>query len=264
MSISKNIDAVQQLFRSVLDSSDSAGDIEMVDERYMSIPYEAHSARLATFLLQSGDNLQEWEDFYKKHSNLHGNQLFVGLGWGGASSGKEDLLSAYLQNDEALFRVYDGVGYFYGLFKRRDSIRQQIIPNFTNETQLYGYLQGLGRSVFYTTQGDPERCAQTIELFNEEHRHHLWRGIGLAFMYVGGFNNEDINHFLNESATFAASFKCGVVLAYIGRSKAENILPENNEILLKLGIDTNLFSLDNTEVISSLKKIESSLELGLN
>ena len=220
MSASDNIVKIQHLFRKVLEENITESALETIGFEYHSIPYEAYSAKLAIDELKNLGSLNKWIAFKDLYNYKHASQINVGLGWALAeTSFPLNRLNLSLSSGD-YWRLGDGFGYYYGLFKRRESIRLQSIPSevISNDV-LEGYLQGLGRSIYYFTSADSLRSKQTINLFSIEKQKHLWRGIGLAFGYVGGSTLEKLDEFILQSDAFQSSFKCGLLLAYEGKSK---------------------------------------------
>lgn len=222
MLVSERIAYIQSLFRKIhenpgssLDPVEDAGDFL---PEYVSVIYEACSARLAAIELKStAPELREWKHFFDAFADRHRSQLFVGLGWSLAETGVTDFFKDFSSSDQ--WRMADGYGYYSGLFKRREAVRQQLIPEEIPLSLSGGFDQGLGRSFWYLTQGDPARIQELILLFREERHPSLWRGVGLAMSYVGGVDKTLLDTVLAHAGPHLSAFKSGALLAIDGRSK---------------------------------------------
>lgn len=260
MSASDNITAIQQLFRKVLEETITEGDLDFLSNDFHSIPFEAYSAKLAISELRVDGALSKWTQFKDRHSAKHNSQLFVGLGWAIAETSTDPGKLNLNPTDSEFWRVGDGMGYFYGLFKRRESIRQQVIPNEVVSNNLVNaYLQGLGRSIFYLSSADGSKCKQLVNLFSLDKQKHLWRGVGLAFGYVGGSNSKALHEFLAFCDPFEASFKSGLLIAEEGKSKGGDSC---NDIKLYLG-QLSLNPITSTDNSISYREFLTQLENSL-
>lgn len=178
----KNLDALQ-------------AQLDAISIRYRSVAYEGASMEIA--LTQPW---QVWQQFAQE-SPLHATQVHIGLGWALAQTASAaavephspstyaipNLTSALSQVDTAyVVKVLDGLGYWHGLFQRRQTIRTQQVPVFITEAHQSGFDQGVGRAMWYIVKGDVTKVARIIAHFAEERRPDLWQGIGVACIYVGG------------------------------------------------------------------------------
>lgn len=261
MSASDNITAIQRLFRKVLEENIAEGDLDFLSNDFRSIPFEAYSAKLAISELRVDGALSKWTQFKDCHTAKHNSQLFVGLGWAIAETSTDPGKLNLKSTDREFWRVGDGIGYFNGLFKRRESIRQQIIPcEVVSNNLINAYLQGLGRSIFYLSSADASKCKQLVNLFSSDKQKHLWRGVGLAFGYVGGADSQVLLEFLASCDPFQASFKSGLLIAEEGKSKGGDSCSDLNFYMGLLSL-TPITSTDkNLPYHEFLNQLESSLK----
>lgn len=248
------------MFRSILEGDFKESGLRGAAGPFVSIPYEAYSAKLAIKELSFDGRLTEWQTFQQKHRENHLSQLFVGLGWAVANTGVSIDGLAHSLTKYELERVADGIGYYHGLFKKRESIRQQLIPeNILSHKLTCSYLQGLGRSLFYSSCGNPDRCQQAIQLFPVNLQADLWRGVGVATGYVGGISLQGANDFLLTSGPYSNNFKCGLLLAFDGKTKAGDNSTDLSKLLNHFGLTPLLIEDGLTPLLSNIRQIELSL-----
>jgi len=199
-----------------------------VDLEYISVIYEAEAAKHAKNDLKNGQfDVPNWLRFKEKFALQHGSQIHVGLGWAMAECSVLSCSVLSGLSSEFQWRVWDGFGYYSGLFNRRETVRLQNYPPDLNPEWSSAFDQGLGRSFWYIAQANSERVASMIHLFSEERQTNIWRGVGLAMSYIGGLKNSLVNEVLQKAETDRSAVRCGALLALEGKEKA--------------GIDSQLF-----------------------
>ena len=200
---------------------------------FRSVAYESASMEVALTELHSRKSLNNWKDFYRRSAKAHTFHMDIGLGWAFA---KTEISSIpYLESMKPVARlmVYDGMGYYYGLFSGRKTVKSQLIPAGINEKDLYGFDQGLGRRLWYISKGDVNELVQLIQAFHLSRHADLWRGVGIACGYVGGCAKENLRQLLTASSEFNKQLCTGVTLAAISRSASNSV---SNDIELACNI----------------------------
>lgn len=179
---------------------------------------------------------EEWEMFCEIFGAEHGSQIHVGLGW--ALCEKNDSLNLLTTfYSEGKWKVIDGYGYYAGLFKRRETIRKQVIPPQISSSEIRAFNQGVGRSLWYISQASPERVQRMIDLFDEERRPDMWRGVGVSMTYVGGIDESVVNELMLMSGQYKSQLMCGVLFALFGRYNANRETNDSQLIAKVLGLD---------------------------
>ena len=160
--------------------------------------------------------------------------------------------SEYIKDLEPIYkyRVIDGFGYHEGRFKRRQAVRSQQIPQDFDEMNTRAFNQGLGRSFWYTAQGEPEKLSKLIAIFPEERHYDMWRGVGVAVAYVGGIEESILNQLSHYSENNQNPFKCGIALAIHTREEA-NTTAKNTKQICKF-----ILKKSTSEVSQILKQLE--------
>ena len=77
---------------------------------------------------------------------------------------------------------------------------------------LPAYIQGFGRSLWYTTKGNFNKVTKIIDAFDEKYQKHLWRGLGVAIAYVGGLSQEEWEKI--QSSDAFEHINVGFILAF--------------------------------------------------
>lgn len=267
MSVSSNIQRIQELFQEVqqqINSTNYKRVLAAYSDEYLSVAYEAAAAAIAEEDLRNADaNFTRWNAFCAEFGDLHGSQIHVGLGWTLSENTTTDLSFLNTFESRWKWRVIDGMGYYSGLFKRRDSIRNQQLPVFLDPEDIHAFDQGLGRCLWYLSQGDTERLMNLIQLFSSSRRADLWRGVGLAASYVGGLSKALLEELLKLADTSLSSFKCGALLSIAARQKAmlqtKNSIMIQNELGLTNPTHMDLVFSEKGSYYSLLQEIELTL-----
>ncbi|MCB9314951.1 MAG: DUF1702 family protein [Lewinellaceae bacterium] len=194
---------------------------------FRSVAYESASMELALHDFSSGVSLTTWKQLYAGSGQAHSFHMDIGLGWALAKTGRapETVLSA--TNGPAPRMVLDGMGYFFGLFKGRKTVRHQMVPDGIEGTDLQGFDQGLGRRLWYIAHGDVTAVTQLMRAFPEARHPALWRGTGIACGYVGGKNDRAaLLQLLSNAGKFGQQLRTGIALVAISRRVSGSMTPD--------------------------------------
>lgn len=259
MLVKDKMELIQATFQDAKEKATTTNDLAQLNKlllnfpnEFVSVAYEGASMAIAIKSIQETDSLKIWNNFYHDFGIKHSSQIHVGLGW---AFSKLNLDFSSFDSDIApllKYRVLDGYGYYEGIFKRRQSVRMQQTPQHFDPLSIRAYNQGLGRSLWYISQGEAEKLVRIINLFPENRCHDLWRGIGIAVAYVGGTETSVLQQLVNESGQYLPNFKCGVSLLIQSRDKANTISNDTNTIC------DFLFGLSCHSVSNQLKDIEEN------
>ncbi len=255
MAVSDRIQQMQHIFQEIKQSPESQ-DIDSLLSgsfgEFTSVAYEAAASKFAVIDIKNCNfSFPLWSSFLEKYGTLHSSQIHVGLGW--ALCETQSFNTSFLDTLDSIWRwrVLDGYGYYSGLFLRRESIRKQTTPSFITGDDFHAFNQGLGRSLWYLSQGEPDRLVRALNLFDAARKEDLWRGVGLAATYVGSVENKQLDELKKEAESFFVQFKCGALLAIAGRQKAEQPTENSSQIAKYL-------SLENPELVKMVSSKSSS------
>jgi len=226
--VSERIEYIQKLFLRVEGCVETIDDLYAVIQllekeatEFRSIAYESASMVIGVKDLYLTRTLQRWKQFRNESSGRHGFHVDIGLGWAFAKTGMQpnDYLKA--TNDPLKTMVYDGIGYYYGLFKGRSVIKNKTVPEQIEDKS--GFDQGLGRRLWYLAKGNVSALLPLLNDFDGTRRSDLWRGAGIACAYVGGNNAEELQHLSNAAGSYKGQLELGVTFATISRIASNSI-----------------------------------------
>ena len=228
-SVSGKMEYIQKVFLSVQDYMQKNHELEELiafldsePPEFRSIAYESASFEMGVQELACGTELDNWKKFYER-SKAHTFHMDIGLGWAFAKTEISPIPYLEFLHPVMSWMVFDGMGYYYGLFKGRRTVKKQLIPEGIDEQNLHGFDQGLGRRLWYIARGEVNELIQLIQPFHLSRHADLWRGIGIACGYVGGSDKSNLEQLLNFSNEFKDQFRTGVALAAISRSASNSV-----------------------------------------
>ncbi|MEO8416746.1 MAG: DUF1702 family protein [Ginsengibacter sp.] len=228
--VSGNMEYIQKVFLGVQvymqENHDMEELITFLDAEppgFRSVAYESASMEMALPELLSGTALDNWKKFYQRSAKVHTFHMHIGLGWAFAKT--ETVQSPYLLSMQPLMRlmVFDGMGYYYGLFKGRRTVKNQWVPEGIVQQELKGFDQGLGRRLWYISKGEVNELVQLIQPFQLPRHPDLWRGVGIACGYVGGSGKADLERLLHFSDECKDDLCTGIALAAISRNASNSV-----------------------------------------
>lgn len=211
MSVAENIETVVNTFQEgrklseqELGLDELIAELNKFDSRYRSVAFEGASMGVAL-----NNSIETWK-IYLKATEKHKTQVHIGLGW--AIADQQLNLEETLSHIEPEFRikVLDGYGYWFGLFRKRLSIRTQQIPAEISAELQPGFDQGIGRAIWYVAKGEIPKVVNIINHFSENRKPKLWQGIGVASTYVGGCSEDELTELREASGDFSKSLEAGI------------------------------------------------------
>lgn len=190
--------------------------LEANEKEFLSVAYEGAAMGLALKDFAINNSYKNWSAFLEP-SKKHSPQVYIGMGWAVAQekrdiSALEEKLPANMQ-----FRIWDGCGYFDGIFRQRQTIKSQNRLEYIPEKNYKAYDEGLGRSIWYICKGDETKVPEIIKTFAAERQSDLWRGIGIACSYVGGFEENALKSL--KSSAEIHSTQLGIGAAMVAESR---------------------------------------------
>ena len=128
----------QQYMQSKPELADLIAYLNKEAPQFRSVAYESASMELGMDDLSKGTELKEWEKFYSSSKKEHSFHVDIGLGW--AFAKVQTYPSTNLESFNPLRRwmVFDGMGYYHGLFKGRRTVRKHIVPEGIDGQDLQG------------------------------------------------------------------------------------------------------------------------------
>jgi len=227
--VSTNIEHIQKLFLDVQNFMQHNHVLENVisfldsePPEFRSIAYESASMELGIDDLSKGTQLNEWNKFYSHAGEVHSFHLDIGLGW--AYAKREILPDSNYEFLHPVMRwmVFDGMGYFNGLYRGRRNVKNHIVPEGIEGHDLQGFDEGIGRRLWYIAKGEVKIVTELIQSFPLFRHPDLWRGVGIACGYVGGSKQADLELLLKASGECKPQLSAGIALAAISRNVSDS------------------------------------------
>lgn len=154
------------------------------------------------------------------HAHSYMMHMGVGLAWARIPFGfreRKNMLHSVLG-----WLAYDGWGFHEGL---SNSTR---LPHVGAARRLQGYesrsfFQGLGRSLWFSQQGDVPCISHAIARFDLPRQPDLWSGIGLSVINAGVLNDRGLQELREKSGPFLPFLAQGAAFGAKVRSRAGNL-----------------------------------------
>lgn len=245
--------------------------LDSLDKEFLSIAYEGASMNIALNCLEVGTEIKPWFDFLGSAAQAHGIQYHIGLGWALAQLQLNTM--PYMLQLDAIdrYRVPDGYGYYEAMFRTKRCINNQQKPEGFNEAGLSAYYQGLGRGIWYLSEGEQEAAKMLIDKFTEENRTDLWRGLGIACAYAGGCNVGMLKQIMTIAGDYSRQLATGAIMVAICRERAGFMSADTDQacriwckenagelVLRHKLIDTSIKTNEEDGYLNWIKGIESS------
>ena len=265
--ITNNMEKIKTLFQDSYNFASSNKNIdsyiqtiENVNDKFSSVCFEALAMYFAEKdILEQSFQLSNWRNFVGKNSPQYIIQMHVGLGWALAKSNVD--IDNYLEKIEPFFvsRVIDGIGYYDGIFRHRKSIKSQKTSEKINSTLLKYYDLGLGRSIWYSSNGNILKVKEVIGLFSSERKENLWKGIGIASTFVGGMADNTLNTIFENAKEYQSHLLVGVLLAIKSRVQSNKVNDDTNKTC-KMFFNSTPLDLDD-RMNKMLLQVENDFDL---
>lgn len=264
--VAQKMQRIQGIFREVQDGFSETSSLTnlfiQLDEyetEFRSVAYESASMCIALSDLKEDSELKKWKVFLKESAGKHDTQIHIGLGWALAQQSLVPESVLPLLEPMMRYRVLDGYGYYDGFFRKRKSIIAQQKPDFDEAVASRAYDQGLGRSIWYLSQGELEAAQRILDGFPAERQTDLWRGFGIAVGYVGGLNESSLKEILSASGKFKPQLAAGVAMSILSRQVA-GFLPQGIEPMCKAicRLDVNTVWKNNETIRSKMALSDNS------
>ena len=231
--ISQKMEKIKTLFQTSKDFVLEHSDINVVltylektDEEFRSVAYEGASMALALKDFQKENKLDKWNGFAEGFGKNHAAQIHAGLGWALAQERKPALLFNDSLEPLMRYRVVDGYGYYDGIFRQRQTNKNQKLPADLTGIALRSYDQGIGRSIWYSCKGDLKMIVEVLNKFDNSRLADLWRGIGIASTYVGGLNEKQLKELFSISSIYQSQLATGAALVARARIQSDTLTPD--------------------------------------
>lgn len=146
-------------------------------------------------------------------------------------------------------QIIEGYGFFDGYFRWFDTLVHQTYPPGLSPELRAAYDQGLGRAIYFVTNGRPQEIRDYISTFAPARQKELWAGLGQPAAYVGGPSESDLRKLLDLSGNNRFELMQGVLLGLSARIE-QNFVPEYTEAARSIicGISSSKDTIVNPDV----------------
>lgn len=158
----------------------------------------------------------------------HRYLLHVGAGWARAQLGT--VVSRRLDRFDPLLRwlMVDAAGFRDGFLHGAQTDRASASRRPSGAAGRV-FDQGLGRSLWFTTEANPAVIAATLAGADGQRQADLWSGVGLACAYAGGADAVELDALCKASGPFLPHFAQGVAFAAAAHVSAGDGVPHHTE-----------------------------------
>ncbi|MCW3082811.1 MAG: uncharacterized protein JWP12_177 [Bacteroidetes bacterium] len=184
-----------------------------LEKEFSSVAYEAVAMTFALKDLADNKTLDRWKLFLTTVEDHHSLSIHIGLGWALAQQNHSPLPWFNLLDKIQRYRVLDGMGYYDGMLRHRQRVKNPYTPENISGAALQSYDQGIGRSMWYNYLEAPVKISEAIAKFAPARHADLWRGVGIAVAYVGGFDKKLLDTVFAEAKQFQTQLSSGAALA---------------------------------------------------
>lgn len=153
--------------------------------------------------------------------------IHVGAGWAFGRLRLRPWLG--LQAGEPLLHwlAWDGFGFYQGFFDSDRVVAGQRVEWGLGPGQRAVRDQGLGRCLWFHECAEPEALGLRVAEFPPWRRADLWSGIGLAAVYAGGADQQELRVLVEAAGDHRAHLAQGAAFACAARLRARTPLPEH-------------------------------------
>lgn len=116
----------------------------------------------------------------------------------------------------------DSYGFTEGMYNSHATIVAQS-PKDVSGLAKHAFHQGVGRSFYFISGGDPRRIIKLIDFFPAENRNDLWNGVGLMTGYWGLLDAKDVRHLLKRTGSSRSAFQQGISIAALLRTEGSAV-----------------------------------------
>ena len=194
----------------------------------------------AAMALTLVDGILPWRDGFDRllrGAEHHRYLVHVGAGWGFARWGSVE--GRRFRRLDPLLRwlAVDAVGFHDGLLRAAPSAAASRRRARLSSYGARAFDQGLGRSLWFTTEAHPDSIAAAIDAEEPGRRPDLWSGVGLACAYAGGVCEHEIATLTASAGDSRLDLAQGVAFAAEAHLGASGCVPAHTERASRLICD---------------------------
>jgi enediyne biosynthesis protein E3 len=220
--ILQRMEKIRFVFQHAMQFSSSNDDdaidayLKNVEPEFRAVAFEGAAMSLALKDLHDRA-LIDWRALMRRSEQPYVPHVHVGLGWAIAKLKLPSLIFLDSIPPSMLFRVLDGHGYYDGIFRQVQTINNQSRPSSIESIHYDAYDQGVGRSLWYSAGGDVAGVGEAIRKFSADRQGALWRGVGIATAFVGGWDENMLGSLIENAGAHRRHLSFGAAMAIKAR-----------------------------------------------
>lgn len=203
-------------------------EISTVPKLHRGVCYEGASAAKAVRDLTANIDPSEASELLREKEN-YSFLMYMGIGEAMAQLKLPPQLCNAVAKEPWGGLIVEGYGFYHGYFKWHDALVHQQYPEGLEPGLEAAYNQGIGRAIYFVTNGEPVAIRDQIACFSPERRPEIWSGAGIPVAYVGGPSERELKKLSNFAGPYRAELMQGVLLGASARARQE-LIPDHTEL----------------------------------
>lgn len=199
--------------------------LQKTDKEFLPVVYEGAAMAMALQDFSDGTSISKWKNFLDS-SPRYACQIYIGMGWAVGKEQKNNLPFLGELRRNMQFRLWDGCGYYDGIFRQRNTLKGQKRAENILPENFQAYDEGVGRAIWYASKGDHLKVKELILQFSADRHADLWRGIGIACCFVGGFDEGLLKDLLDAAGNHSVQLSIGAAMVAKSRIEADCMTEE--------------------------------------
>ncbi len=203
------------------DFEDLSRHLDQAPPRYVGFGYEGAAMGYALCDFLTPWNRYRWRSFVQGKADAHRYVAHVGAGWLLARVPVK--VNHFLEQFDSIlcWLAIDGYGFHEGFFHGKRYLSHRRIPNCVQGFGGRAFDQGFGRCLWFLECANIEAIGLQIAQFPMERRADLWSGVGLAAVYAGESQPDELRQLLNLSGDYRPQLQQGAAFAAKARLRGK-------------------------------------------
>ncbi|MEY2409115.1 MAG: enediyne biosynthesis protein [Verrucomicrobiota bacterium] len=197
--------------------------LEKIESAWRGFAYEGAAMGLALLDWLNPWNRRRISAFLDDAGDDHAYMVHVGAGW--VLARVPGNVEKFLSRFDPLLRwlIADGYGFHEGFFRAPRYLAGQPAPARLRGYARRAFDQGLGRSLWFIEGGEVTAITKDIAGLSADRRGDLWSGVGLAAVYAGEADLDELKSLRDAAGTCLPQLAQGAAFAAKARSRARNL-----------------------------------------
>lgn len=193
--------------------------LDRIDKELRGFAYEGAGTGLAILEILSPFHKKDLSIFLNQHAANHRETISAGIGLAYAriNLGYEKKLNSV----DSMTRefIVDGHSFYFGCLKNTQ-VSSLTPPKFYLDKDKAIFYRGIGRSLWFRTNGNINDTQKFINTFAADKKNQLWEGFAIACAYAGKLDSHKLNQYLAIQKQSHPSIHKGFQVALTARLRA--------------------------------------------